>query len=118
MSFADDLKRFEQKVVADSRAIFVNVAATAHESIVNGSPITGAPGQPVDTGNLRNSWQLRFPDQNTAEISTNVEYAPYVEDNVRNVRFKNHGPHSVKLTIAGLQNIVAHETAKVTGGAR
>jgi len=125
MSFADDLKRFEQKVVADSRAIFVNVAATAHESIVNGSPITGSPGQPVMDGTLKASWQVTFPDQNTAEISTSVPWARSNEDGIARPgggpyiqRSPVGGRHSVKLTIVGLQKIVAHETAKVTGGAR
>jgi hypothetical protein len=85
MSFADDVRRFAAKVEAKQREVFVNVASHAHESIVNGSPVTGAPGQPVDTGNLRNSWQLTFPDANTAEITTNVDYAQPVEDNVRGV---------------------------------
>jgi hypothetical protein len=50
----------------------------------------------VDTGALRNSWQLQFESPTAALISTNVEYAPIIEDNVRGVTFKNHGPHSVR----------------------
>lgn len=115
MSFSDDLKRFEEKVTVRSREVFVNVAAHAHESIVNGSGVTGAPGQPVDTGNLRNSWVLSFPDPATAEINSNCEYAEAVENNVRGVTFKNHGPHSVRLTVLGLGRIVEHETKKVVG---
>lgn len=111
-AFGDQVRAFERKVEVRSREVFVNVAAAAHESIVNGSPVTGAPGQPVDTGNLRNSWILSFPSPTEAMISTNVEYAPYVEDNVRGVTFKNHGPHSVALTVAGLDKIVAAETAR------
>lgn len=110
--FAGDLKRFTQKVEARSQAVFVNVCAATKASITEGSPVTGSPGQPVDTGNLKNSWQLRFESPSVAEISTNVEYAPFVEDNVRNVTFKNHGPHSVRYTIAGFPLIVAAENAK------
>jgi hypothetical protein len=119
MSAADfnkQLTAFVRKVETTSQAIFVNTASAAKESIVNGSSLTGAPGQPVDTGNLRNSWQLTFESPTSALISTNVEYAPFVEDNVRGVTFKNHGPHSVKLTIQNLDKIVADETAKAVGG--
>lgn len=112
MSFRDDLARFNKRIRVANNDVFINTASHAHESIVNGSAATGAPGQPVDTGRLRASWQLHFESPTKAVISTNVEYAEAVEDNLRNVKFKNHGPHSVKLTVAGLQRIVDVETAK------
>lgn len=112
MSFREDWARASQRALARQRAVFVNTASHAYESIVNGSAITGAPGQPVDTGFLRASWQLVFVDKDTARISTSCAYAPFVEDNVRGVTFKNHGPHSVKLTRAGFGRIVAYEHAK------
>lgn len=116
MSFSSDLKGFSAKLAVNSQALFVNVASHAHQSIVDGSAVTGAPGQPVDTGNLRNSWQLTFETPTAALISTNVEYAPFIEDNVRGVHFKNHGPHSVKMTKAALPRIVDVETAALNGG--
>ncbi len=115
MGFGDEITAWTQKVEANSQKIFLNVASHVYESIVNGSAVTGAPGQPVDTGNLRNSWQLSFPTPTEAVIQTNCEYAPVIEDNVRGVTFKNHGPHSVKLSAAGLDRIVEAETAKVVG---
>jgi hypothetical protein len=115
MSFADDINKFAIKVQTNSQAVFVNTASHVYESIVNGDSLTGAPGQPVDTGALRASWQLTFDGPSTATVSTNIEYAPYVEDNVRGVTFKNHGPHSVALTVAGISRIIAAETAKVVG---
>lgn len=113
MTFRDDINQFKRKVKAESQALFVNVVSHAHESIVNGSPVTGAPGQPVDTGNLRDSWQIMWEAATRALIVTNVSYARIVEDNLRGVTFKNHGPHSVKLTIAGLARIVAAERARM-----
>lgn len=120
MSFADDIKRFNVKVEQLVDQAFVNVASAAHESIVNGSPVTGAPGQPVDTGNLRASWHLEFPSKESAVISTNVEYAPYVEAGVagkggRPAHYQNHGPHSVAHTIARIQPLVDHEVRKLKG---
>lgn len=131
MSFRDDMQRFQAKVQANAKSIFVNVASHAHESIVNGSSVTGAPGQPVDTSALRNSWQLTFPSAGEAHISTNLVYAPYIEDGVvtaRTGQVTGHtkqrltlrsqvgGFHSVKLTVAGLPRIVEYETAKVLHG--
>ena len=61
MSFADDLARFRSSTVARAKDVFVTVAMLSRDSIVNGSEITGAPGQPVDTGYLKASWQLTWP---------------------------------------------------------
>lgn len=111
MSFDADLRRFEVKLERVTQAVFADVVAETARSVVDGSEITGAPGQPVDTGNLRASWQTRFVSPTLAEITTNVEYAPFVEDGVGNsgpMRFKNHGPHSVELTKAGFQRIADH----------
>jgi hypothetical protein len=116
-AFSNSVRRFAVKVEARTGEVFVNIVAAAHASIVEGSPVTGAPGQPVDTGNLKNSWQVEFEGPEKALISTNVEYAPAVEENLRGVDFHNHGPHSVALTIAGLGNIVENEARKLTGGA-
>jgi len=112
-SFGNDLARFLERTRAKEQRVFTNTAAAVKGSIVDGSPITGAPGQPVDTGNLAASWILAFESDRAATISTNVEYAPIVEDNVRGVTFRNHGPHSVKLTVAGFERLAAAEAAKV-----
>ncbi|HXG70336.1 MAG TPA: hypothetical protein VNJ04_06940 [Gemmatimonadaceae bacterium] len=98
----------------------MGVVEKAHESIQTGSPITGAPGQPVDTGALRASWQVEYPAANEALISTNLEYAQPIEDGIG-----KHGPlqlrsavggwHSLKMTVAGFQRIVNHVTREVAG---
>lgn len=112
MSFADDLKRFA--VLAEERTMAVHEGVTdlAHQSIVYGSAVTGAPGQPVapgrnpNAGKLRDSWTKESPEPGVSVISTPVDYAPDVEDNPRGVHFSNHGPHSVKLTLAAGQRMV------------
>lgn len=111
MSFAGDLNRFSQIVHTRHRDTFVRTVELAHESIQTGSPITGAPGQPVDTGNLRASWQVRHTEEFVAEISTNVAYAPPIEDGVGQygplkLRSAVGGFHSVKQTIAGFPRLV------------
>ena len=120
MSFADDINKFAIKVQTNSQAVFVNTASHAYESIVNGDQLTGAPGQPVDTGALRASWQLTFDSPTDATISTNLAYAPAIEDAVGphgtlTLRSQVGGFHSLALTVAGMSRIVAAETAKVVG---
>jgi hypothetical protein len=108
MSASEQVMRFSRKVETLSTAVFVDVANDVKESIVNGSPLTGAPGQPVDTGNLKSSWQLVFASTKAAIIGTNVKYARVIEDNTRGalLRSKVGGFHSVKLTLQGFKRIV------------
>lgn len=120
MSFADDLSRFRAKVQRKSPDVVAATAVLALESIRYGSSRTGAPGQPVDTSNLLNSWGLEMESPTRALISTPVEYAPAVEDGVG-----PHGPvlygaknnvggsHSVKLTLAAGQRLVDEAVRQV-----
>lgn len=114
-TFGEQLGNWHRKVVLLNHDVFVGSAQLAHQSIQEGSAITGAPGQPVDTGALKASWQLGFPDASTAEITTNVEYAPIIEDNLRGVKFRVGGPHGVRLTAQNFDKIVEHVTREVTG---
>ena len=130
MSFADDLKRFAVKTQGKSNALFTNVASGVKESIVNGSAVTGAPGQPVDTGNLRDSWQLTFESKQSALVSTNIAYAPVIEDNLRSsfnprgeqperkpgrksIKSIVGGSHSVKLTVGAFDRLVESKLAEL-----
>ena len=116
MTFSDDLLRFVTTVRDNNRAVYVGVATGAHESITVGSPITGAPGQPVDTGNLRSSFTLDI-GVDEATISTNVAYAPLIEEGIaasgKPISFKSAvgGAHSVKQTIAGANALQEHVRA-------
>jgi hypothetical protein len=116
MSFSGDLTRFVSKTERRTQDVFTTFVVLAHESIQTGSPITGAPGQPVDTGNLRNSWGIEFETPTQALISSPVEYAPFVEDNVRGVTFRVGGPHSQKLTIAGATPLLEEANRRVGDG--
>lgn len=128
MSFNADLNRFAVKVTARTTKVMFSTATKIHESITVGSATTGAPGQPVDTGFLRASWTLtNFPE--SAEIATNVAYAPVIEHNLRTaynpagklpprqtnadgssrrpVKSTVGGHHSVKLTVAAADRLQA-----------
>jgi len=127
MSFAKDIQRFVTVVKTRNRAVFVGVANAAHQSIKFGRPETGAPGQPVDTGFLRNSWTIAI-GPSEAIIGTNVAYARVVEDNGdrskynpagtmppadsplagrKRIKSTTGGAHSVKMTVAGANRLQA-----------
>lgn len=92
---------------------FVGIVEEATRSVVEGSALTGAPGQPVDTGYLKASWQTVFDSPSQATIGTNTVYAPSIEDGVSyahggtalTLRSPVGGFHSVALTVAGMDRI-------------
>lgn len=116
MSFADDITRFNRKVEGLVDEVFVNSANAAHASIKYGSPVTGAPGQPVASGETRDSWGEgpEFPSRDVAVIATADPNARRVEDGLEH--YRNHGPHSLALTIVGFPQLVSAEVRKLTGG--
>lgn len=117
--YADVVMRFTVKAENRRRAVFVALATKMHESITVGSPLTGSPGQPVDSGFLLGSWDVTIAKDH-ASIHTNVSYAPAVEYNdpaaydprgedrpdlptgqsTPAISSRVGGPHSVALTIA------------------
>lgn len=90
------------QINATTSAIFEDVGMEAQRSIVEGSELTGAPGQPVDTGNLKSSWTRWYDSPTRQTIGTNVEYAPNIEDGVG-----PHGPLTLRSTVGGFHS-VAH----------
>lgn len=135
MSFESDIARFVARTEKRLKAVHANAAFKVRDSVIfgpqfEGGRITGAPGQPVDTGNLRASWQLTHPEAllalltATGETPTGVKvgYARAIEEGIqapytttkgtrvtpRKIVFGKHGggPHSVKLTRAGFQRLV------------
>jgi len=119
MGFSDDLRAFSLKVDTVARDVFVNTVTATAESITDGSALTGSPGQPVDTGALKASWQTVFESPVSAVVGTNMVYAPLIEDGISRhgtpIQFKSAvgGAHSVALTVLNFDRIVANEAAKV-----
>lgn len=116
-AFSTDVRQFILLVRARQKAVFVDAAGMAHDSIQNGSPITGAPGQPVQSSELLDSWQLRFDSDVAATIDTNKIYAPGIEDGVGKygpltLRSRVGGFHSVKLTVAAWPQLIAAAQAR------
>ena len=131
MSFSDDVRRFTVRCDETARAIFTGCVEEVARSIIEGSPITGAPGQPVGQygpgyhpgevgGTLRASWQTVFESPARAIIGTNLAYAESNEDGIARPgggpyiqRSSVGGRHSVALTIAGWDRIQAFVAARV-----
>lgn len=108
---SDYLRSLHGKAFTAVESNFAEVVVEAHRSIQSGSEITGAPGQPVQSGNLRNSWIYAIVQRIRATISSPVEYAESIEDGIgrfgaMQVRSSVGGFHSVKITVSGLQRIV------------
>jgi voltage-gated potassium channel Kch len=116
-SFAADLNHFALKLKTRSQAVFVNVVSATADSIINGSALTGSPGQPVDTGVLKASWITSFDTPSSAIIASGGAASAYntiIEHNIRGATLRSAvgGFHSVALTVAGFDRIVASEVAK------
>jgi hypothetical protein len=105
MSFAADIERWTRKVKVANEAVFSGVVAETKNSIVFGSPLTGAPGQVVADvrgGELRASWQAEFETPTRALISTSVPWAQQNEDGVAR---PGGGPYEQRAAIGGRWNV-------------
>ncbi len=115
MSYDGGIRRHAMSVQVRYARAFTGIITRVGNSVRFGSPLTGAPGQPVRTGNLLLSWIDEIIGRFRWQMSTNVGYAKDVEDNVREVRFRNGGAHSVRLTVAGFDPIVTDALAEARG---
>jgi len=136
VTFNAELSRWLAQVEARRTMLSVNTANAILNSITEGSAVTGAPGQPVDTGALKTSWNLLWESPTIlALISTNIAYAPVIEENNRAaydargnqpekpqnpdgswrrpVKSTVGGHHSVKLTRANFDALVRQELRMV-----
>jgi hypothetical protein len=90
------------------------------QSIVFGSEITGAPGQPED---LRGGeWTTQYEGESSAVISTNDPSAPSVEDGISHLhggpitlKSATGGFHSLLETRLNFDKLVEDVTQKVVG---
>ncbi len=117
-NFEAELTAFSRKLDRLLQNTFIRATEEVQESIVHGSPLTGAPGQPVDTSALRNSWIATRLGRLDWKIETGLKYARAMEDGVTwygpiTLRSEVGGFHSVKLTRAAWQKIVEHAVRQV-----
>lgn len=133
MSFSAEVRVWAEKVHRRAIDVVTEAAVEVQRSVTEGSPLTGAPGQPVDTGQLRTSF---IPDRMSDlewQTTTNLDYAVAVEEGQqppyttksgtlvtpRPMEFQSAvgGAFSVSLTRAAWPNIVEAVVPRVTGGA-
>lgn len=106
------LDRFAQKLEAFDVALLPEVGELMYESIVHGSALTGAPGQPVESGDLKMSWQISYPTETSVMVGSANEYALQNEVGVKHgggpyrQRSARGGRFSVRMTAAAMQRIV------------
>lgn len=119
LNFATALLKFSEKVKRQNKEIFDEAVDIILTSITVGSPITSAPGQPVDTGALLASWKRVDLSPSKAQvISEGLPYTIGIEDGVGpngpiNLRSAVGGWHSVKMTRAAWHPIVQHAVDRV-----
>lgn len=110
-AFANAIELFIGKIETLPDFVIDHAAEIALRSVRIGSAITGSPGQPVDTGALRDSFVIERVDRWTRQIMSPLIYAGMIEDGIGAhgpliLRSKVGGFHSIKLTAAGWPNIV------------
>ena len=106
MSFESDIARHQVRRNARMKAMMIGATQIITQSITDGSTVTGAPGQPVDTGALRGSWSPRWLGEYKWRISTKLVYAPIIEAGAFAQKSEVGGPHSVDMTRLAWQKIV------------
>lgn len=94
------IEDFEAKVQKRIVQLHARLAFAMRDSVVDGSSVTGAPGQPVDTGNLRASWQLTFPSPLLARLVSSATYAEAIENGVG-----PHGPMILRSEVGGFHSV-------------
>ncbi len=115
--FRDGIAGFSARVETTSKRVFAGVCAEVQRSVVDGSEITNAPGQPVDTGRLKASWIGEFVSDHEFQLTSDVPYAEAIETNARGAQLRSSvgGFHSLALTEAGFPAIVATVVAREAG---
>jgi hypothetical protein len=124
MGFLDECRQFGKDVdTADAEAT-ETFAKAAFTSIVHGSAATGAPGQPVARvhgGKLRDSWRHERPSAIEHSISTDLDYAPDLEEGVGpNGQIDLTGPsggfHSLSLTEQNADRLLEPAVERAAAG--
>jgi hypothetical protein len=111
MAIEDEIIHEGQIIQRECATLLERVADAVFESIVYGSYVTNAPGQPVLDGDLVKSWKQQALSDKSILISTDSPYAKKVE--YGHQRTTNHGSFSVTKTIAGFGKLVDLEVEKM-----
>lgn len=139
-AFSKQLRQWHTRTLRNVEDVFVFAIQEVRRSVIEGSTITGAPGQLVDEGTLKTSWQDVFTSKYVWELATVNKYARAAEDGGRLFRGKRiryrppgvgnrlkngvdrkskvGGFHSVKLTLASWDRVVTFAIQQAGGPRR
>ncbi len=115
--------RFTQRIEALDEGLLPEVIEMTYESIVEGSPTTGSPGQPEQSGDLIASWDATLLSPTEGAVVSSSPYAIPNEDGVHagGKPYVQHssvgGRHSVAITRRNFQALVDAAGQTVAGDA-
>jgi hypothetical protein len=125
LKFQSDIRKFVSKTSKNMSAIGRGSAHAALNSIKYGSEITGAPGQPEQSGALIDSWVMEERGVASALIYSDSSYArqnedgiarpgggPYIQQSARGGRW------SVSKTKSGFSRLVDYVTETIANRGR
>jgi hypothetical protein len=130
MSWGTEVADWGDENERDAIDIFTVACEEAERSIIFGSELTGAKGQPFRTiGGLRDSFVAERPSAFEFELSSDKHYGPYIEeggnsrgrfnperqDGKNGRRSAVGGYHNIALTEAAMDRIFAFAQDKVLG---
>src|SRR4051812_21682974 len=122
-TFQRQMSNFVGKAQRNVTAVYRGAAKGALNSIKYGSPITGAPGQPVEKGDLRESWVMEQRTESSAFIYTDSPYAQSNEDGIARpgggpyeLRSAEGGRWSVRKTRLGFRALVRYVADTINAG--
>lgn len=122
-TFTSRLPVFLRQLDADVPALRRELAKEAYESIVNGSSLTGAPGQPADL--REGQWTIAETGPDTTTVGTSEKSARSVEDGIsykhggrllKKLKSPLGGFHSTKLTHQNAEPLVKKVVNSVRRG--
>lgn len=70
--FTVSMARFRQKFLTQNHQLVYELGQMTLGSVRDGSSLTGAPGQPIDEGELVASWKVEYPTPNEALVTTKL----------------------------------------------
>lgn len=107
--FETKVNIFARKVDDEARKVLAGTVDKILVSVRDGDPVTGSPGQPVDLGDLKRSWQSTV-EGNEGHVFSDDPAARVIEAGVRAgtpLQFRSGGgAHSVKLTVNAADKLV------------
>ena len=111
MSAEGDVLRALASLEGLTEQAFGVVMVRVENSIKFGDPVTGAPGQPVDKGDLLRSYLTEYVTPLHASTTSPLPYAEPIDDGIGphgplTLRSEQGGFGSVKQTAANLQALV------------